>query len=556
MPFGKRGKLERRKGYHKKRVRKAQEKPQVNEEPNDDYFDILKVQVEPSVDNFVILEVKEEPSDDYFDILEVKEEPSADYFYITKVNEEPSDDNLDSLEVKVELSDDNFDVSEVKEESSDDFFRSCFDSGFGNLNGDPFEFISDKQVDNDNLKADEYFLILDKPYQYYEQDDIDALIATETARVFDKLKEEAKYSKNNTSFICNRHSNFIRFVSLYDEDIVKLKVVFTVSHDFTISIQVHEKKLPSSHEIWTVIPSVCYTFRVLERILKIVGSYTTCNGNPDPSFQEFIPYGSYLDANDAPKKQGYRDNYTGKSSIYSTSCHLLTKGTRCKNCNVYRGTLRSLLGRKQKNDGVKTTEIDWLHCRTANSKLTENQKILKLQQLKEYSLSLEKELNVLRKKVSSEIDNKGVVPPENENRDFFHVVKGFSTNENLNECEKDEQKYKMLFWEEQLKYSKLKDKRQMRWHPMLIKWCIMLRSKSGSLYDLLRKSKFISLPSERLLYDYTHVEKNATEFQPETTEVLDSEICGDTGKEENAKRKHSLAPIDATPLPKRKRISL
>jgi hypothetical protein len=28
MPFGKRGKLERRKGYHKKRVRKAQEKPQ------------------------------------------------------------------------------------------------------------------------------------------------------------------------------------------------------------------------------------------------------------------------------------------------------------------------------------------------------------------------------------------------------------------------------------------------------------------------------------------------------------------------------------------------
>ena len=53
----------------------------------------------------------------------------------------------------------------------------------------------------------------------------------------------------------------------------------------------------------------------------------------------------------------------------------------------------------------------------------------------------------------------------------------------------------------------LKDARQMRWHPMMIKWCMNLRMLSSSCYDALRSTRVLKLPSERTLQDYTHIVK-------------------------------------------------
>lgn len=64
----------------------------------------------------------------------------------------------------------------------------------------------------------------------------------------------------------------------------------------------------------------------------------------------------------------------------------------------------------------------------------------------------------------------------------------------------------------------------MRWHPLMIKWCICLRSKSGTTYDALRHSKFVNLPSERTLYDYSHYIKQGVGFQPEIIEHLANEL--------------------------------
>ena len=60
-----------------------------------------------------------------------------------------------------------------------------------------------------------------------------------------------------------------------------------------------------------------------------------------------------------------------------------------------------------------------------------------------------------------------------------------------------------IFWEQQLKYNQLKDKCQMRWHPLVIGFVLNLRYLSGTAYQAVRQFG-IHLPSERTLHDYTH----------------------------------------------------
>ena len=43
----------------------------------------------------------------------------------------------------------------------------------------------------------------------------------------------------------------------------------------------------------------------------------------------------------------------------------------------------------------------------------------------------------------------------------------------------------------------------MRWHPLIIKWCLYLRHLSGKVYETLRQSGVLRLPSQRTLHDHT-----------------------------------------------------
>ena len=52
----------------------------------------------------------------------------------------------------------------------------------------------------------------------------------------------------------------------------------------------------------------------------------------------------------------------------------------------------------------------------------------------------------------------------------------------------------------------------MRWHPLIIKWCLYLRHLSGKAYETVRSSGCIRLPSQRTLRDYTHYVSAATGF--------------------------------------------
>ena len=40
-----------------------------------------------------------------------------------------------------------------------------------------------------------------------------------------------------------------------------------------------------------------------------------------------------------------------------------------------------------------------------------------------------------------------------------------------------------IFWQQQVKAAKIQDPRGMRWHPLMLKWCIYLRHQSQSAYE-------------------------------------------------------------------------
>ena len=65
----------------------------------------------------------------------------------------------------------------------------------------------------------------------------------------------------------------------------------------------------------------------------------------------------------------------------------------------------------------------------------------------------------------------------------------------------------------------------MRWHPLVIKWCIYLRHLSGSAYELLRDTGCLKLPSQRTLRDYTYLTSAKVGFSSE----VDAQLLKATG---------------------------
>ena len=76
-----------------------------------------------------------------------------------------------------------------------------------------------------------------------------------------------------------------------------------------------------------------------------------------------------------------------------------------------------------------------------------------------------------------------------------------------------------LFWDQQLEAMKTKDRRQLRWHPMLNKWCLNSKLMSGRVYNSLRST--LILPSERTLKGlYTHCFESKAGFDVELDKQL------------------------------------
>ena len=244
-------------------------------------------------------------------------------------------------------------------------------------------------------------------------------------------------------------------------------------------------------------------------LLSQIDTLNVCIGNPDHRFSALCEmHGGEFKAADGTIAS-FKDNYYPikfedeiyQSTIRSTKCSILTENTKCEVCKNYRATLRALCSRQQ-----RTTE-DTISKRTDVSSHT-NYRYLTADQCKTRMCNLKEELdqqrnkvNELEKKIQKMIENNGQQVDSLLQNDLYNIM-----NENTSKVLQSypEGSFQRLFWQQQLEALKVKDKRQVRWHPALIRWCLHLKLMSTCTYDALRSTGVLTLPCERTLRDYTH----------------------------------------------------
>lgn len=70
--------------------------------------------------------------------------------------------------------------------------------------------------DSDGCHADEFFVILDKPYRYCPDTDLDEFVENESLRIFSEFRENCKRHITNDNFTYMKSSNDLKFIHLYE----------------------------------------------------------------------------------------------------------------------------------------------------------------------------------------------------------------------------------------------------------------------------------------------------------------------------------------------------
>ena len=207
-----------------------------------------------------------------------------------------------------------------------------------------------------------------------------------------------------------------------------------------------------------------------------------------------------------------------KPTICSSHCEFLLDSdspfSKCRPCYKIRTLLRIALSRyKCLRDDVALHRVG-VHSHVNHRYLLNEEKDLKLRYQHQHIRSLDRKLDHIVAKLLIATQKVGV----NLNSDMHDDVCSIMKQEN------DEivRLYPegSFFWSQQLDASRVKKASSMKWHRLMIKWCLYLRYKSSGAYEALKESGCLKLPSQRTLRDYTHVIKAANGFTLEGDEQL------------------------------------
>ena len=109
--------------------------------------------------------------------------------------------------------------------------------------------------------------------------------------------------------------------------------------------------------------------------------------------------------------------------------------------------------------------------------------------------------------------NSSVIVDEELGQDIFKIM------DDNSESMSSISPFMKLFWEQQKQ--KIGEGTGVRYHPMIIRFCLSLASKSASTYDdELRSSNILTLPSRRTLRYYKNAVKPEAGFNPEVIQNL------------------------------------
>ena len=292
----------------------------------------------------------------------------------------------------------------------------------------------------------------------------------------------------------------------------KVERSITVNTDMSWHVHIAGKLVPiATNKVLRDFPCRISEVKCLQRIMECVERAHICPGNPQPEFVEIVnkqggsSAGSKVAFVDSEVEVVDVDGCMYGRTVRRNDCELLctpnsTHPKRCKMCSEYRSQLRVAKYRNQLKDSGARTAHD-SHCNIRY--LSGDESVERLQSVQKQKIAFRDKVRRLEKekKARKLIESEGVRLSREDAADIQTIME-----ENSDKVDDAfaEESFQHILWEQQKKYNALKDKRQMRWHPLVIRFALSLRYASSTAYHTVSSSGLLSLPSERTLWDYTH----------------------------------------------------
>ena len=273
----------------------------------------------------------------------------------------------------------------------------------------------------------------------------------------------------------------------------------TIQRDFTWQYFVQGHMIPFKHPAIAATPSQI-SKETLEALFSNISKHTICEG---------ISGFATLCVARSTTGPAVFTNSTGeviaqeevqgdkkRGTVLHVSCLLLhTNEGKCQVCTHYRGTITTMSKR------IKGDAQPSLHqpLRT----MTNSQLITVVKTKNKTIKALEQKQNNLKNRLGEAIQQNGLLLEEKQDAGLYSVAQTFDAEMM---ALPDSSPGKLL-WEQQMKALQAKSPTGRRWHPSFVRWCIALHAKSPSAYRLIHNSKFLVLPNEQTLRDYTQYTK-------------------------------------------------
>ena len=216
-------------------------------------------------------------------------------------------------------------------------------------------------------------------------------------------------------------------------------------------------------------------------VLNCVDHLRVCPGHPDKQFIELLHAkkgciksadGSTVASIDTcgVKLNGEIYNQT----VRVAKCEILSQGVKCLECKKYRPTLRAINHRHLKKlASPKRTERNTVVSSKTNFRyLSTPEKSKRFSNMRAETDTSKRNIEQLKSKVASITKGNGVVVSTNLEKDLAQIMED-STDDIMKQYGSNSFEY--IFWKEQKDMLSLKDSRQRRWHPMIIRWCLHIK---------------------------------------------------------------------------------
>lgn len=266
------------------------------------------------------------------------------------------------------------------------------------------------------------------------------------------------------------------------------------------------------------LPATIFSMSDVYTILKGIDQCNLCAGSSDKKFAPLIELhkGSFQDQYGECNFSGEIINYYAwvlsgeevayfdkiNSTIRHVNCSLLLEGSslRCNHCKKYqKNTLNRLLYRL-KNDTSQSKENISSHV---NHRFMDSES--KTSRIKALKTEVQRKTKALKKMESilkEHIQKEYVQVDSTLHKDLLVIMEQHAPLQDGDDQHAPD--FMQIFWKQQRQAFAKKSAKSVRWHPLVVKWCLYLHHKSSGAYETLRNSGLIRLPSGRTLRDYRH----------------------------------------------------